>query len=65
MADRIRVTSVILGSLSRAERLVSLGGGRRLARSGVIDMRAQAEVPSARRTDTPRAIRVAALRASD
>jgi hypothetical protein len=41
------------GSLPRGERLVSLGGGRRLARSGFIDMRAQAEVPSALRTDTP------------
>src|SRR5262245_35565790 len=37
MADRIRVTSLILGSLPRGERLVSLGVGHGLARSGFID----------------------------
>src|SRR5438067_903813 len=31
MADRMRMTSVILGSLPRGERLVSPDGGRRLA----------------------------------
>src|SRR5262245_50842334 len=53
MADRIRVTSVILASLPRGEQVVPLGGGRRLARSGHLDLRAQAEVPSALRPDTP------------
>jgi len=37
---------------------------RDVALSGHIDMRAQAEVLSARRTDTPRAIRLSALPAS-
>jgi hypothetical protein len=37
---------------------------RSFARGGHIDMRAQAEVVSARRTDTPRAIRHSALPAS-
>jgi hypothetical protein len=32
---------------------------------GPIDMRAQTEMPSARRWDTPKAIRLLALRASD
>src|SRR5688572_30304054 len=41
MADRIRVTSVILASIPREERLVSLSAGRRLARSGVIDSEAR------------------------
>src|SRR5262249_16637106 len=35
-----------------------------VTRRGLIDMRAQALVPSARRTDTPRAIRLLALRAA-
>jgi hypothetical protein len=53
MADRIRVTAVILASLPRGERLVSSGGGPRLAGSGPLDRRTQAKVGSARRTDTP------------
>jgi hypothetical protein len=64
MADRICVTSVILGSLPRGERLVSLGGGRRLARSGLIDRRAQAEVRSALKSDTPTANWFSVLRVS-
>jgi RNA polymerase sigma factor (sigma-70 family) len=35
---------------------------RRVARVGPIDIRRQADVPSARRSDTPRAIRLSALR---
>src|SRR5262249_36590012 len=65
MADRIRVTSVILCSLPRGERLVSLGGGRRLARSGLLHKRAQAEVPSALRTDTPTLVALADVAGAD
>src|SRR5262249_6564655 len=53
MADKIRVTSVILGSLPRGERLVSLGAGRKLARFGHLDQRAQANVRKLLRPDTP------------
>src|SRR5262249_32901915 len=53
MADRIRVTSVMLGSLPRGERLVSPDGGRRLARCGPLDLRSEAEFASALRPDTP------------
>src|SRR5262245_16189539 len=51
MADRIRVASVILGSLPRRERLVSFGARRRLARSGEFDLRFEAEFASAHRSD--------------
>src|SRR5262245_45664485 len=53
MADRIRVTSDILGSLSSGELLVSLGGGRKLARFGHLARSNQARIPSARRSGTP------------
>src|SRR5262249_20456317 len=53
MADRMRVTSVILGSLPRGERRVSLYGGRRLARFGSLDLRSEAEFASALKSDTP------------
>jgi CheY-like chemotaxis protein len=49
--ERIDLPEV--ASIPRGERLVSLGSGQTLARSGLIDMRAQAEVPSALRADTP------------
>src|SRR5262249_48782777 len=53
MADRMRVTSVILASLPRGGRRVSLGGGRRLARFGHLDLRSEAEFASALKSDTP------------
>src|SRR5262245_11283837 len=56
MADRMRVTSVILGSLPRGVRFVSLGGGRRLARFGGVDLASEAEFASELRSDTPRRI---------
>src|SRR5262245_26028531 len=56
MADRIGVTSLILGNLSRAMRLVSLGVGRRLACSGLLDLRSQAKLASALRTDTSKQV---------
>jgi hypothetical protein len=43
----------MLGSLPRGEQLVSLACGWKFARSGHLDLRAQPEVPSALRTDTP------------
>jgi hypothetical protein len=39
MAGNIRVTSLIPRGLPRGEPLVSLGGGRKLARVGLIDRR--------------------------
>jgi hypothetical protein len=42
----------MLGSLPDGERLVSPGGGRRLARSGLLDLRSEAEFASALRADT-------------
>src|SRR5262249_53966493 len=53
MAARIRVTSVILASLPRGGRLVSLGGGRRLARVGLIARWAQGTLRNLLRSDTP------------
>src|SRR5689334_4841488 len=53
MADRIRVTSVIPGSLPRGERLVSPVGGRRLARFGHLDRGAQINRRFLLRSDTP------------
>jgi hypothetical protein len=61
----MRVTSLILGSLPRGERLVSPGGGRRLARSGGIDLRGQAEVLCALKTDTPTLIALADVADAD
>jgi hypothetical protein len=58
----MRVRSAILGSLPRGDRLV-LHRRLRLARSGLIDLREQAEGCSELRTDTPTLIRVKAFSA--
>src|SRR5262249_13235289 len=64
MADRMRVTSVILSSLPRGERLVLLVGGRKLARFGGIDRGHKPQMRNLRRSDTPTAIWFFSLRAS-
>jgi hypothetical protein len=51
------------GKILRASNRHSEGNSAlAVALSGLIDIRAQGEVPSARRTDTPRAIRLSAMR---